>query len=40
MLYVERAKYVFIETKRFGVYLINFEKIIGLKVITSDAHIP
>ena len=34
-----RAKYIFLETKQeYGVYLINFEKIIGLKVITTDAH--
>ena len=31
--------YFLINKPRFGGYLINFEKIIGLQVITSGAHI-
>ena len=33
-------KHIFLEYKpRSGVYLINIEKLIGLQVITSEAHI-
>jgi len=39
MANLETTKYIFLEIKQeYGVYLINFEKIIGLKVITTDAH--
>jgi len=34
------AKHIFLEPNQdLGVYMINIEKIIGLKVITSGAHI-